>query len=108
MGDLKVGDAVLISNRYGKSKSIISRETRTQWIVMGVGNGSERRFRKSDLAEVGATPYHSSRIELLTKAHIMDFKLRSARKCLVDKVNDSKSISKLTLEEINEIIGKLS
>lgn len=108
MSDLKVGDAVLISNRYGKSTSKISRETKTQWVVAGVGNDSERRFKKSDLVEIGSSSWYATRIELLTKAHIMDFKLRSARNLLVDKVNDGKSIGKLTLEELNEIIGKLS
>lgn len=96
MKDLSVGDKVVIRNRYGVTISRIVRETTKQWVVEGVEKGSVRRFRKSDLIEVGCDVWHIVSISKCTD----DMENEIRKKQMVRMIKDKGDLSKLSLTEL--------
>lgn len=99
MNELAVGCKVAIHNRYGASISKITRETKTQWIVSGVNPGSERRFRKSDLIEVGCDAWHIIRISACTKEVEESIRKRN----LIRAIEKKGYLAKLSLENLERL-----
>lgn len=102
MNDFAVGERVVIANRYGSSITHVARETKTQWIVRGASDGSERRFRKSDLIEVGCDSWHVISISKLTPEVERDM-----RKKKIIQAIELADLNKLSLEELLSIWEKL-
>lgn len=103
MNVLSVGDKVVIRNRYGVTISRIVRETTKQWIVEGVESGSVRRFRKSDLIEVGCDAWHIVRISKCTD----DIENEIRKKQIVMMIKGKGDLSKLSLTELVSLWGKV-
>lgn len=103
MNDLSVGDKVVIRNRYGATISKIVRETTKQWIVEGVEKGSVRRFRKSDLIEVGCDVWHIVSISKCTD----DMENEIRKKQIIRMIENNGDLSKLSLTELVSLWGKV-
>lgn len=103
MNDLSVGDKVVIRNRYGVTISKIVRETTKQWIVEGVEKGSVRRFRKSDLIEVGCDVWHIVSISKCTD----DMENEIRKKQIIRMIENNGDLSKLSLTELVSLWGKV-
>ena len=103
MKDLSVGDKVVIRNRYGVTISRIVRETTKQWIVEGVDGGSVRRFRKSDLIEVGCDVWHIVSIQKCTD----DIENEIRKKQIVRMIENKGDLSKLSLTELASLWEKV-
>ena len=103
MNDLSVGDKVVIRNRYGVTISKIVRETTKQWIVEGVEKGSVRRFRKSDLIEVGCDVWHIASISKCTD----DMENEIRKKQIIRMIENNGDLSKLSLTELVSLWGKV-
>ena len=103
MNDLSVGDKVVIRNRYGVTISRIVRETTKQWIVDGVDSGSVRRFRKSDLIEIGCDMWHIVSISKCTD----DIENDIRKKQIVRMIKDKGDLSKLPLADLVSLWEKV-
>lgn len=103
MKDLSVGDKVVIRYRHGVTISRIVRETTKQWIVEGVEKGSVRRFRKSDLVEVGCDAWHIVSISKCTG----DIENEIRKKQIVRMIENKGSLSKLSLTELVSLWEKV-
>ena len=103
MNDLSVGDKVVIRNRYGVTISRIVRETTKQWIVEGVESGSVRRFRKSDLIEVGCDVWH---IVSISKCND-EIENEIRKKQIVRMIENKGNLSKLSLTELVSLWEKV-
>lgn len=103
MNDLSVGDKVVIRNRYGVTISRIVRETTKQWIVDGVESGSVRRFRKTDLIEVGCDVWHITSISKCTD----DIENEIRKKQIVRMIKDKGDLSKLSLADLFSLWEKV-
>lgn len=103
MNDLSVGDKVVIRNRYGVTISRIVRETNKQWIVDGVESGSVRRFRKSDLIEVGCDVWHIVSISKCTE----DIENEIRKKQIVRMIENKGNLRKLSLTELFSLWEKV-
>lgn len=103
MNDLSVGDKVVIRNRYGVTISKIVRETTKQWIVEGVEKGSVRRFRKSDLIEVGCDVWHIVSISKCTD----DMENEIRKKQIIRMIENNGNLSKLSLTELVSLWWKV-
>lgn len=103
MNDLSVGDKVVIRNRYGVTISKIVRETTKQWIVEGVEKGSVRRFRKSDLIEVGCDVWHIVSISKCTD----DMENEIRKKQIIRMIENKGNLSKLSLTELVSLWEKV-
>lgn len=103
MNDLSVGDKVVIRNRYGVTISKIVRETTKQWIVEGVEKGSVRRFRKSDLMEVGCDVWHIVSISKCTD----DMENEIRKKQIIRMIENKGNLSKLSLTELVSLWEKV-
>lgn len=103
MNDLSVGDKVVIRNRYGVTISRIVRETAKQWIVDGTENGSVRRFRKSDLIEIGCDVWHIVSISKCTD----DIENEIRKKQIVRMIEVNGDLSKLPLTELVSLWEKV-
>ena len=103
MNDLRVGDKVVIRNRYGVTISKIVRETTKQWIVEGVEKGSVRRFRKSDLIEVGCAVGHIVSISKCTD----DIENEIRKKQIVRMIENKGDLSQLSLTELVSLWEKV-
>lgn len=103
MNDLSVGDKVVIRNRYGVTISRIVRETNKQWIVEGVESGSVRRFRKSNLIEVGCDVWHIVSISKCTD----DIENEIRKKQIVRMIENKGNLSKLSLTELVSLWEKV-
>lgn len=103
MSDLSVGDKVVIRNRYGVTISRIVRETTKQWIVEGVESSSVRRFRKSDLIEVGCDAWHIVSISKCTD----DIENDIRKKQIVRMIENKGNLSKLSLTELVSLWEKV-
>lgn len=103
MNDLSVGDKVVIRNRYGVTISRIVRETTKQWIVDGAESGSVRRFRKSDLIEVGCDVWHIVSISKCTD----DIENEIRKKQIVRMIENKGNLSKLSLTELVSLWEKV-
>ena len=103
MNDLSVGDKVVIRNRYSVTISKIVRETTKQWIVEGVEKGSVRRFRKSDLIEVGCDVWHIVSISKCTD----DMENEIRKKQIIRMIENNGNLSKLSLNELVSLWGKV-
>ncbi len=103
MNDLSVGDKVVIRNRYGVTISRIVRETNKQWIVDGVESGSVRRFRKSDLIEVGCDVWHIVSISKCTE----DIENEIRKKQIVRMIENKGNLRKLSLTELVSLWEKV-
>lgn len=103
MNDLSVGDKVIIRNRYGVTISRIVRETAKQWIVEGVQRGSVRRFKKSDLIEIGCDVWHIVSISKCTD----DIENEIRKKQIVRMIEAKGDLSKLTLTDLVSLWEKV-
>ena len=103
MKDLRVGDKVVIRSRCGITISRIVRETTKQWIVEGVEKGSVRRFRKSDLVEVGCDTWHIVSISKCTD----DIENEIRKKQIVRMIENKGNLSKLSLTELVSLWEKV-
>lgn len=99
MSGLAVGCRVVIHSRYGVSISKITRETKTQWIVSGVNPGSERRFRKSDLLEVGCSVWHIVRISGCTQ----EVEESISKRNLIHMIVKQGNFAKLSLDRLEKL-----
>lgn len=103
MKDLSIGDKVVIRNRCGVTISRIVRETTKQWVVEGAEKGSVRRFRKSDLIEVGCDVWHIVSISKCTDA--MENEI--SKKQIVRMIESKGDLSKLSLTELVSLWEKV-
>jgi hypothetical protein len=100
--NLKVGDKVIISNRFSEHIASVTRLTKTQ-IIVGM-----YKFRRRDCGLVGASVYSFTSMHEATEDSIKRIKTEQLRKKLVDKIREVAwhNQSNETLININNILDE--